>query len=141
MLLALMILAGSSGGQAQREASVPARTRSFVGAMLGESHDLRRAFYGSVTNLDALKSNGLCLVVHDGSLDRAKRVSINECPTVQTALEKCGVSGIPAQPQIRVVQRNRVLQSEFSSDPDSKKEILSLKLSAADVIIMARRQL
>jgi hypothetical protein len=114
---------------------------SFVTSMLRERHDSRFPFHGSVTNLQSAERGSQILLIKAGVLERAELVSIQECRTFDDVLRRCGFSRIPTQPQIRVVQKNRILQSGFERDTQERKELQAIKLEGGDVVIVARKEL
>src|SRR5690349_8560186 len=95
--------------------------------LLYQDYDFRVPFHGSLTNLHVAESNGYVLLIKAGSLEHAEKVSTNQCLTVGSALRRFGLSRIHSQPQIRVIQRNRILQSGFM-DVEIRKELPNLKL-------------
>jgi hypothetical protein len=121
------------------DSSVPPSPSTFLKAMLSQRYDLRLAFYGSLTDLQTVEANGQVLLVRHAVLETADRVSTNDCPTLESAVKRCGLTHIPTQPQIRVIQRNRILQSGFYLDEAFKRELSDLKLGSGDVVVIARR--
>jgi hypothetical protein len=135
--IALGIAVWSSGSVSYQAAPTELRpTNIFLSVMLGENHDWRVYFYQPLSDFWSVKVKGQILVITGGNV--VERIGTNDYPTVDAVLKRKGFVRPPSQPQLRVVQQNRILQKGFAKDDSLREELLGLRLSAGDVVIFSR---
>jgi hypothetical protein len=143
ILITVVLLAAGwvaySYGDAQGEGSAHQSISTFAEGLILESSDLRRGFYDDLSNFDRLETNGLVLLVPNGSMEDAIEFKTNECNTVADALTKYAPD-FRDRRQIRLIQKNAIFQTPKprKGNENSRKNFLKTILNAGDVVVVTK---
>jgi hypothetical protein len=110
--------------------------------LLYEMRDFRLAFYATSVTFSEFLKRGTFQLLGDGVPEHAMEVSTNECRTVGDALSKYAPTGFGERRQIRVVQKDIVVQSPLprSEHLELRSNLLGLRLNPGDVVLVTRRE-
>jgi hypothetical protein len=112
------------------------------GFLLKESADFRRTLFGRDLIARAEREGAICLALPEFSVTgHVELRSTNQWYTVAAVLGAALRNPVARRPQVRIIQKNRITQSDLAlSDVNTKRnEFLNTKLFPGDVVVVARR--
>ena len=140
LVVATIIYGSEKTEKFQPEISPARHLSSFARSLISEKYDLRLDFLQNIDQLDKLQREGAFLLIPGGGFEVVTNVNTNNYPTVERALRMCAESGFDAHRQVRIIQKNCVLQTPLpgNSDLALRKKVLAISLSPGDIVIVTR---
>jgi hypothetical protein len=145
ILAAITIIHITNGGEPLEPSSAtPPSLRGKSEIFLSERHDYRYILHGDPLKLKTCETNGVFLFLRYGRFEDAILVPTNECPNAEAAFQKFDMRRRPdqRQPQIRIVQRDAILQTPMwrgGSSDSTVNAVLTTPLNAGDILIVTRK--
>jgi hypothetical protein len=108
---------------------------SLARRLMLQKRDFRYEFFASRKAFETVKRDGLFLLTY-GTPNNIKKISTNECSTVEAVLNKYG--GGVSNFQVRVVQKDMIMQTPLPKDRnvEAVKALHELRLQPGDVVIL-----
>ena len=111
------------------------RFSSLAKSLMLQARDFRREFFADRKMFETVKREGLFLLTY-GSANNTRKISTNDCATVEATLNKYG--GDVSNIQIRIVEQDAIIQTPVpkGENMEAVNALLGLRLHPGDVVIL-----